>query len=258
MKGTYWPRLVVAVLLTCLAAPALSAQIDYRNLDDGRPGRVTDAYPIERYAFELSLPYALGAGGGDTRHTIEPSLEFGIAANAMIGVGVRWLAAGGAPGAEASEGRISALYNLVRELPALPALSLGAELDTALEGGEAGAVVATVMGLVTRTLGRVRLHANAALRAGHLDAADRWWVGLAGDYTLWRTSTALTMELVTGGGGTPGWTGSLGAGLRRQLTPTLVGFVGVEQGLERGSETALRLGVSHAFGIAALMPGRRP
>lgn len=258
MKGMWQPRRGTAALWMCLAASPLAAQIDYRNLDDGRPGRVTDAYPIERYAFELSLPYGLGAGGGDTRHTLEPSLEFGIAANAMIGVGVRWLAAGGGPVAEASVGRVSALYNLVRELPGLPALSLGGELETGLEGSEAGDVAATVLALATRSVGRARLHANAAVRAGGGDLANRWWAGLAADYTLWRTSTALTVELGTGAGGRAGWTGFLGAGLRRQITPTLVGFLGVEQGLERGSETALRLGVSHAFGVADLMPGRRP
>ena len=51
--GTFGPSLVLPVLIP---AP-LPAQIDYRNLDDGRPIATEDAYPVERYAFELLAPY---------------------------------------------------------------------------------------------------------------------------------------------------------------------------------------------------------
>ena len=38
----------------CSSFPArVWAQIDYRNLDDDRPVVTEDAYPVERYAFEL-------------------------------------------------------------------------------------------------------------------------------------------------------------------------------------------------------------
>src|SRR5215213_2714705 len=46
------PAAVLAVLVR--GAPA-GAQTDYYNTDEGRPVRVEDAYPTERYAFELQL-----------------------------------------------------------------------------------------------------------------------------------------------------------------------------------------------------------
>jgi hypothetical protein len=46
----------LAIALTAAGFPPLAAQIDYRNLDDHRPVRTEDAYPIERYAFELLIP----------------------------------------------------------------------------------------------------------------------------------------------------------------------------------------------------------
>jgi hypothetical protein len=52
-----------SVLTIAVAAPA-AAQIDYRNLDDDRPTRVEDAYPAERYAFELLIPYRFERGRG--------------------------------------------------------------------------------------------------------------------------------------------------------------------------------------------------
>jgi hypothetical protein len=55
------PRPFLAFLATAAlgAFPAgqLAAQIDYRNLDEGRPLQTEDAYPIERHAFELVIPY---------------------------------------------------------------------------------------------------------------------------------------------------------------------------------------------------------
>jgi hypothetical protein len=45
--------LLAATLCVVGAGRRLAAQMDYRNLDDDRPTRVEDAYPAERYAFEL-------------------------------------------------------------------------------------------------------------------------------------------------------------------------------------------------------------
>lgn len=47
----------------------VQAHIDYRNLDDHRPVRTEDAYPIERHAFELIVPYSTTTGGTVSRCT---------------------------------------------------------------------------------------------------------------------------------------------------------------------------------------------
>jgi hypothetical protein len=68
---------IAALAITLIAAgfPPLAAQIDYRNLDDHRPVRTEDAYPIERYAFELLVPYEYeNAPAGEARHAITPEL----------------------------------------------------------------------------------------------------------------------------------------------------------------------------------------
>ncbi|MBM4187925.1 MAG: hypothetical protein FJ206_11525 [Gemmatimonadetes bacterium] len=230
----------------------LGAQIDYRNLDDGRPNRVTDAQPVERYAFEVSLPYLFRRDGGASTHGVSPHLDFGAGRNLMVGLGVD-IEQG--PQDEASLDA-SVFWNPRRETVGLPAVAMAAHLTT-----DFGAAALEVGALFTRSLGRSRLHANGAARmtggrSGEL--APDWWVGAAWDYTLLRSSTLLAVEMVAErpAGLEVSW--SIGGGLRRQLTPTLVGFAGGRQSLDGGG-TELTLGVSHAFAVASLMPRpRRP
>ena len=60
-----------------LAAPA-RAQIDYRNLDHGRPGAVEDAYPVERYGFEVSTGTRVHLGSEAGRYRIVQGLAYGL------------------------------------------------------------------------------------------------------------------------------------------------------------------------------------
>src|ERR1041385_2940165 len=73
--------------LVALTATEAAAQIDYRNLDDERPVAVEDAYPIERYAFEVlgSYRFARLPGGGGI-HVWVPELSYGVAKATSIGV----------------------------------------------------------------------------------------------------------------------------------------------------------------------------
>ena len=115
-------RLAAAGLIVSLWAPRLMAQTDYRHLDAGRPVRVSDAYPVERYAFEISFPWSVSREGGNTGHELAPHLEFGAARNLMVGVETDIRFAGG-PGRELRLHRLetSLLWNLRRETPSLPA-----------------------------------------------------------------------------------------------------------------------------------------
>jgi hypothetical protein len=115
---------------------------------------------------------------------------------------------------------------------------------------------------LTRSFGRSRLHLNgAAALARPEDPSDRteptWWAGLGWDLTFLRSSTLVVGEVVVT---RPERTGqsevSIGAGLRKQLTPTLVVHGGFAQGLSTGArETRFTLGLSRAFAIAGLMRG---
>ncbi len=54
----HWRAAVAAAVLVAAVPRGAQAQIDYRNLDDDRPTRIEDAYPVERYAF---VPAVAGA-----------------------------------------------------------------------------------------------------------------------------------------------------------------------------------------------------
>jgi len=256
--------------LMALIATRAAAQIDYRNLDDERPVAVEDAYPLERYAFELlgGYRYARLPGGGGL-HLLVPELSYGVAKAASIGVKTP-LAITTRPGAGdvgLAGVRLFGLSNLTTERPSLPGLAL--RLDATLPvGGEAGRGAAgMVQALATRSFGRNRLHLNvgAALfqadQPGAAEEIPRWRAGLAADRTLIRSSTlllaAVTAQQETNGAAT---TITAAAGFRRQVTPALVVDAGVSWAVERGARPApgLTVGLSHAFAIAGLMPGGAP
>jgi hypothetical protein len=244
----------MALALAVAAAGPVQAQIDYRSLDAGLPLRVADARVLERYAFELSMPWRLATGGG-TAHTIAPELAYGFGRDWAAGLEADIVASGTASLDHASEVSAFVAFNPRRETPAGPALAVALAVARPLEGR--ATTRAGLTGRASRSVGRSRVHANAALTIGGDDAA-RWWTGLAWDVTLYRTSTLLGVELLAEDDPADGgarW--SIGGGVRRQLTPTIVLVAGVRRALDRlPGATQLTLGLSHVFGVAALMPGR--
>ena len=256
------------VLALAVAVPA-AAQVDYRNLDDDRPTRVEDAYPAERYAFELLIPYGFERerGGAWVQASIL-ELEYGLLRNAHVGVKTPLAGVGNGGTTEwgLSGIRALALYNFNTESRLLPALSL--RTDAAFPvGGLAGSETHVgLQAIATRSWGRSRLHVNAAYRFGRdgtpaaVEGLDRWWYGAALDRTLFRQSIlvigavyarrprdAAPIEV------------NASLGLRWQWRPTAVIDVGISRGLRQGlgPEYAMTIGVSHAFAIAGLMPGGR-
>lgn len=248
---------------------AATAQIDYRNLDDDRPTRVEDAYPVERYAFELLAPwrYARGQGGGV--HAFIPEIEYGLLANLQIGLK---LPIAGAPGM-AGEGRewgisglrLFGLYNFNTESPWLPALSLRADAVFPVGSLAGEGTHLTAKGIATRSWGRNRIHLNGAYTFGPdgptaaAEAADKWWVGTAVDRTLFRQSALLVGELYALRPAT-GEPVQLNAslGVRYQWSPLVVLDFGVSRRLRRtGPDYEFTLGFSRALAIAGLLPSRR-
>ena len=74
-------------LAAALTGRRAAAQIDYRNLDEGRPVHTEDAYAVERYAFELVLPYAYeDERGPGWSHLVAPELAYGVLLNMHVGV----------------------------------------------------------------------------------------------------------------------------------------------------------------------------
>jgi len=265
-----WRAALAAALLCTVAAPRRAqAQIDYRNLDDDRPTHVEDAYPLERYAFELITPYRVVRGrAGQTLHAFIPEIEYGVLRNAQIGLKlpVAALDAAGATTWGLSGARLFALYNFNTESSVLPAISIRSDvvLPVGSHGGEA--TRGSVKVLATRSLGRSRLHLNAEYGFGDgptalVEGADRWWYGAAADRTLFRRSTLVVAEVyaLREADGTPVEVNA-SVGVRYQWTPTVVLDLGVARGLRGnlGPDFEFTFGLSRAFALPWLMPRGRP
>ncbi len=257
----------IALLGWLAAGPApLSAQLDYRNLDDDRPTVTEDAYPVERYGFEFLLPYLYQRErGGADLHVAIPELEYGIVRNGQVGLKLPLAAR--REGGETTWGLAGitafGLYNLNTEGRRLPALAL--RVDGHLPAGALAGdgVRVTFKAIATRSWGRHRLHLNAAWTAGDeerlsaVEPGHRWSYGAALDRTLFRHSLLLLGEIVARrtARATPVEVNA-GAGVRYQLTPTAVLDFGLSRRLRRaaGPDLGVTLGFSHLFGFAWLLP----
>ena len=89
-----------------------------------------DAYPVERYAFELLAPYRYEAEADGARlHTTVPEAAYGLARNAQVGLKLPFAAVDEATGTDWGLAGLRAfgLYNFNTESRWLPALSLRAD-----------------------------------------------------------------------------------------------------------------------------------
>jgi hypothetical protein len=252
------------------AAPAL-AQTDYYNTDTGRPVRIEDAYPVERYAFELQLaPLRLErASGGVYSWEVAPEIAYGILPRTQLEIGfpIAFVDAGGEGKSTGLAGiEIAALHNLNVETRTLPALAVAA--DVLLPVGGLGPVRAytSLKGIATRTLSWARFHANAQYTLGSdaeegedVGEASRWMAGVAVDRTFPLRSLLVTADVFAEqplhDGEDLSWTAE--TGLRYQTSPQFnvdlgVGrrFAGDDQGW------FFTFGAAHAFAFRSLMPLR--
>jgi hypothetical protein len=258
----------LAAAALSVGASAAQGQTDYRNLDEGRPVATEDAYPVERYGFELLAPYRFDADRGGTRvYLVAPELEYGILRNAQVGMQTLFAVAdrpGGTDWGFAGM-RVSGLYNFNTESAGLPALAL--RTDAFLPFGKlAGdAVRFSIKGVATRSWGSTRAHLNAGVGLGSdnaeaVELPSRWALSAAVDHTFIRRSLLVVMEVLTERPlrGAPIYV-TASAGIRWQWLPTLVLDGGVTRRLgSHGPDVALTIGLSQAFAIAGLMPGGSP
>lgn len=260
-------RVFIALLAVALLAAPARAQIDYRNLDHGRPGAVEDAYPVERYGFELTAGSGVHFSSGAERYRIVPGLAYGLFRGGEVAVHLplagRFGSVGGPSGLAGID--LSLLMNLSVEKVGLPALAvrLLGSLPVGATAGEGAGV--TLAGLATRSFGRNRIHANVALALATPEVPEaredvsRWSVALALDRTIIRSSTLLISELEVASvhQGEP-WRYSVGLGGRRQIAATWLLDAGLRWEAQRHarSEAAVTIGFTHSFGIAEIMPRR--
>ncbi len=256
--------LLVLLAAAIIAAPA-EGQIDYRNLDQGRPGAVEDAYALEHYGFDLSGQYRrVGTPAGGVNLVI-PEVMFGFARAAQVGLRLPYaVPSGSIANAGLAGAEFSVLLNVSTERISLPGLAV--RLDASVPAGAAAGrgTGVSVTGLATHSFGAQRVHLNASLALVSPDAVGaagpipRWWVGVALDHTVLRKSLLLVAEGSAGSeahGAPVRYTAGVGA--RQQLAPTLVLNAGLELEFARRNraESVVTFGLSHSFALAFLMPG---
>ena len=259
-------RAAVAVGLWLSFLGRASAQIDYRNLDDDRPVVTEDAYPVERYAFELLAPYRYEAeADGANLHTTVPEAAYGLARNGQVGLKLPLAAVDEGTGTDWGLAglRVFGLYNFNTETRWLPALSLRADATFPVGSLAGDGSRFALKAIATRSWGRMRAHLNLSRGFGSEDALsvaeplNRWSGSLAVDRTFFRSSILLIAEVALSQAIQDAPT-SVNASLggRWQWTPTLVLDAGVSRRLraDTGPDIALTIGLSHAFALRGLMP----
>jgi hypothetical protein len=278
-----------ALALGAQAVPAFT-QTDYYNTDTGRPVRIEDAYPVERYAFELQLaPLRLErASGGVYNWEVAPEIAYGILPRTQLEVGfpLTLVDAGGEGQTEGLAGiEIAALHNLNVETRTLPALAVAG--DVLLPVGSLGPdrAYASLKGIATRTFSWARFHVNGQYTFGPEPGlspetqpgmaaddvvvaprqpeaeveASRWMAGIAVDRTLPLRSLLVTADVFAeqplADEEELTWTAE--AGLRYQTSPQFNVDVGIGRRFAGGGQGwFFTVGAARAFAVRSLMPLR--
>jgi hypothetical protein len=225
--------LIVVVLMT---APAWA--IDHKNLDEGRPLRLEDAYAIStgEIAVEGGAGFRLLRRGSD-QGVFPIEVLYGALPNFQIGVGTTLFTSPHDLDDRPKSGDLafSALYNLNQETLTLPAfgIKLGLGLPT---GVDARGYAVELKGIVTKSFERLSLHFNAGyefLTAIRDDERDgRYELALGFSYPVGApqfTRATLVGDVFAEQAGHRGGSTTVGTeiGLRFQLTPRIVWDVGV-------------------------------
>ncbi|HEY0811453.1 MAG TPA: transporter [Longimicrobiales bacterium] len=248
------------------------AQTDYYNIDAGRPVTIEDAYPVERFAFELqAAPLRLERQrGGVYQWSVEPEIAYGILRRTQLeigfplayvdnGLGNRSLGLAGID--------VSMLHNLNVETETLPAIGLAADVTLPVGSHAGNRTYVSGKAIVTRTFRWARIHANGRYTFGSapeseadrgLEELSRWTAGVAIDRAIPLKSMLMIGEVFAtqplGDGGVE-W--NAGAGLRYQWSPRLALDAGLGKAFS-GDDNSwhFTLGAAYAFAIRALMPTR--
>ena len=234
--------LIWSLALLMVTAPAAYA-IDHKNLDEGRPLRLDDAYAIAsgELAVEVGAGFALERRGPD-RGVFPLEVLYGALPNLQLGLGTTLLTDPHEVHEQTKSGdlRVSGLYNVNQETLNLPAFGLKLELNLPTGVDSAGADV-EVKGIVTKSIHRLSFHLNAgyAFVSGTTpDERDgRYEITLGASYPVGApqyTRTTLVADLFTEQGDRRGGSNVFGAevGFRHQLTQRIVVDAGI------GSELA--------------------
>jgi hypothetical protein len=273
MKTLIGRAVCLLAVLASMQAREGRAQTDYYNTDAGRPVTIEDAYPVERYAFELqAAPLRLERQrGGVYQWAIEPEIAYGLLPRTQIEIGfpLAYVDNGlqsrsfGLAGIDAS-----LLHNLNVETATLPALGLAVDVILPVGSHAPSRAFVSGKGIVTRTFGFARVHVNGRYTFGAapeseadagIEELSRWTAGVAIDRTFPLRSMLITGEVFAAqplsNDDEIEW--NAGAGVRYQWSPRLALDAGLGKGLTSEENSwHFTLGAAYAFAIRALMPTR--
>src|SRR6266581_1667676 len=121
-------RIVVALWLALLTGfPASAYAIDHDNLDEGRPLRLEDAYPIASGEWALETGVGLLAHRNSRSQGLFPiEILYGLAPNLQVSLGTTVLTDPRRIEEQTKSGdlQLSGLYNFNQETLSLPAMGL--------------------------------------------------------------------------------------------------------------------------------------
>jgi hypothetical protein len=232
---TQWS--VWCLALVCLAAVPGWA-VDHNNLDEGRPLRLEDAYPIAygELSVETGSRFSLNRQSAD-RFSFPVEILYGAYWNLHLGLGSSLATEPRTIDEPEKSGDLHtfALYNFNQETLWLPALAAKVSMDFPT-GVRSHGVDTELKGMVTRSLGPTRAHLNLGYEflgsSKDGERNGRYEVVLGGQYPLGyprHFNTTLladvfTQQSVRSGASNP--TG-IEVGIRRQVAPLVLIDAGV-------------------------------
>jgi hypothetical protein len=230
--------LIVCIVAVVVLLPVSAVAIDHKNLDEGRPLRLEDAYAIStgEVAVEAGAGYTLRRRGTD-RGFFPVELLYGALPNFQIGVGTTLSTDPREIDEPAKSGdlRIGALYNLNQETLVMPAFGVKLEVELPTGVGSKGVDI-EVKGIVTKSFERLSVHFNAAYLfltdSGRRARDGRYELVLGASYPVGApkfTRATLLADIFTEQSTHRGESNVVGTelGVRYQLAPSIVWDVGV-------------------------------
>jgi hypothetical protein len=233
--------LSTVVLLAVVVPPAHA--IDHKNLDEGRPLRLEDAYPIAsgEWAIEAGAGFTLQRQGAD-RGFFPVEILYGAVSNLQVGLGSTLSTDPHEADEPTKSGDLQAsvLYNFNQETLSLPAFGLKLTVNFPT-GVDSSGVDVEVKGIVTKSFDRLSVHLNAAYE--FLDGSDTSARGVTVSSRGARLSTSEERDSrykLALGASYP-----IGAPLHTRTT--VLGDLFTEQGSRRGEDNVagVEVGVRH-------------
>ncbi len=173
------------ICLLLFAGPAWSA--DHRNLEEGIPTTLEDAFPIAYRSIEPQVSFNFDNDGkqGDEFH-LEPELKWGVIKNGHLALSVPLLFGDG-DREGSGDITLEGLYNLNGETHIFPATAFAVEAEFPT-GEERKGVDTTVKGILTKGVHRTRIHANAGFTnrgaARSTERDNRYTMTLGADHPM--------------------------------------------------------------------------